>query len=196
MSNIYIKAQHMKHRCYFISVMCFLSIYTWFSNNLFTYDFYQIKTVSASYINCVIFMFYLHWDLYMMLYSKHKSILFRKDLFIHHIISLLVYLSYINSIEVIMSNILIMECISLLNYTLKDNSKLLNLYRTLCILCIRMPISLWFWIYYNPTYVYPYYYANYSKVIYYYLTILNNIFLFFIVYDLYILKQIIHYKVK
>ena len=74
-----------------------------------------------------------------------NKLLFRADLMIHHVISLIVFVSLINYITLQLSNVLIMECISLMNYILRKHSKILKLYRILCICIVRLPLSFWFW---------------------------------------------------
>lgn len=123
-----------------------------------------------------------------------NPILYRTDLIIHHSVSTVVYISYINNTTLQMSNVLIMECISLMNYILINNPQLLKLYRTLCIFCIRMPLSLYMWLYYNPNIMYKYLKTMRTSSHYLYLSTLGNIYLFFIVYDMFILWKL--YKPK
>jgi ABC-type proline/glycine betaine transport system permease subunit len=188
MDIITIREEHMKIRCYFIFVMCMLSLYSLYNYSLFdpiTNDFYTVY-----YQNCILFIFYLCWDIYQMTMSRNRIILFRKDLIIHHIVSLVSYLVCINKTTLQMSNVLIMECISLMNYIWKDNIKVLTFYRTACIVCIRIPTSLYFLLYYNPTIMEPYLKSTVSPFRYQLLVKTSNIYLFLIVYDIYILRQI------
>jgi hypothetical protein len=117
-------------------------------------------------------------------------VLFRTDLMIHHSITTIVYLIYINNATLQINHVLIMECISLMNYVWRNNPQLLKLYRTLCILCVRMPLSLWFLLYYNPSIIYPYWKLTRTYSHYLYLKTLSNIYLFFIVYDMFILWKL------
>jgi hypothetical protein len=172
--------EHMKKRCYFISVMCSMSLYSWYNYSLF--DPIDNSFFTPYYQNCLLMLFYLGWDTYHMI---SNPLLFRKDLLIHHFITSIVYLSYINNTSLQMSNVLIMECISLMNYIWKNNPQLLKLYRTICIFCVRIPLSLWFWLYYNPNFQYPY--LKLTTNHYLYLSTLGNVYLFFIVYDMFIL---------
>jgi hypothetical protein len=179
------QTEHMKQRCYFISAMCGLSLYSWYNyslfgpiNNSFMTPYYQ---------NCLLMLFYLGWDTYHMTINP---ILFRTDLMIHHSVTTVVYLSFINNTTLQMSNVLIMECISLMNYALINNPKLLKLYRTTSIFCIRLPLSLWMWLYYNPTIMYPYFKLTRTYSHYLYLSTLGNIYLFFIIYDMFILWRL------
>ena len=180
--------EHMKCRCFFISIMCGMSLYSWFNYSLFNPIVNNFFT--PYYQNCLLMLFYLSWDTYYMILSYNRTILFRTDLIIHHIVSLIVYLSYINHASLQGSHILIMECISLMNYNLRNNSILLNNYRKFCIFFVRMPLSFWFWLYYNPTITYPYLKETIPYNHYLYLSRLGNIYLFFIGYDIFILWKL------
>jgi hypothetical protein len=180
-----IQTEHMKMRCYFISAMCSMSLYSWYNYSLF--DPINNSFMTPYYQNCLLMLFYLGWDTYHMITNP---ILFRTDLMIHHSVTLVIYLSYINKISLELSINLIMECISLMNYCWRNNPQTLKLYRTLCILCIRIPLSLWFYFYYNPTILYPYWkyaltYNNYS-----YLKIIYDMSIFFVLYDMFILWKL------
>lgn len=180
-----IQIEHMKHRTYFISAMCGISLYTWYNYSLF--DAINNSFFTPYYQNCLLMLIYLGWDTYHMITTP---ILFRTDLMIHHSITTVVYLSYINNTTLQMSNVLTMECISLMNYALVNKPQLLKLYRTLSIFLIRMPMSFWFWFYYNPNFQSPYLRRTRSHYHYMYLSILGNIYLFFIVYDMFILWKL------
>jgi hypothetical protein len=120
-----------------------------------------------------------------------KPILFRTDLMIHHSVTTVVYVSYINQISLEASNVLIMECISLMNYIWRNNPQLLKIYRTMCILCVRMPLSLWLWLYYNPKIIIPHYkQLQLSDIHYSYLSILSNGWIMYIIYDMFILWRL------
>ena len=146
-----IQTEHMKYRCYFISAMCGMSLYSWYNYSLF--DPINNSFFTPYYQNNLLMLFYLGWDTYHMITNP---ILYRTDLMIHHSVTLVVYLSYINNTSLQISNVLIMECISLMNYIWRNNPEAMKLYRTLCIFCIRIPLSLYMWLYYNPNYIYPY----------------------------------------
>ncbi len=177
---------HMKNRCYFIFIMCGLSLYSWYN-----YSLYEIPIDNSFstpyYQNCLLMLFYLCWDIYKMVTNK---LLFRADLMIHHVISLIVFVSLINYITLQLSNVLIMECISLMNYILRKHSKILKLYRILCICIVRLPLSLWFWYYYNPNIMAPIVKLSCTHYHYIYLLMLNNLYLFFIGYDFNILYKL------
>jgi len=189
-----VRHNHMRKRCYFISIMCSISLYTWYSYSLFTPVKNDVFT--PYYQNALLMIFYLCWDTYHMTLSSNKSILFRKDLLIHHIVSLVVYLSYINNATLQLSNVLIMESISLMNYVWRKHNKWLNLYRTCCIFVIRMPLSLWFWLYYNPQIHSPYIKTIVGEYHHIYLHLLNNVYLLFLLYDAYILWQIYKQSIR
>ena len=180
-----IQMRHMKHRCYFISTMCSLSLYCWFNYSLFepvNNDFF-----TPYYQNCILMLVYLSWDTYHMV---TKQVLYRTDLMIHHFITLIVYVSGINYATLQISNVLIMECISLMNYTWRNSPLLLKLYRTLCIFGIRIPLSLWFWLYYNPYIADPHLKKTQSYTLYLFLSTIYNVYFFFILYDVFILWKL------
>ncbi len=180
-----IQTEHMKQRCYFISVLCGTSLYTWYNYSLF--DPIDNSFFTPYYQNCMLMLFYLGWDTYHMTITP---ILFRTDLMIHHSITAVVYLSCINNTPLQVSNVLIFECISLMNYIWRNNLQLLKLYRTLCIFCIRIPLSLWMLLYYNPNITLPYWKRTLPYNHYLYLSKLINVYLFFVVYDMLILWKL------
>lgn len=186
----------MKHRCYFISALCALSMYSWYNYGLSTgtnnNDNCEDNDKSINnnnnnnyfnsyYSNCLLMIFYLCWDAFHMLLSSNRRILFRTDLIIHHTVTLFTTLHFINCIPLQISNTIIMECISLLNYVWKDDKKKLNLYRTFCILLVRVPCS-FFFIFYNRNNIVNF---PYTKI---------NGYWFFIFYDTFILWKL--YKPK
>ena len=192
--NLDVQNKHMKYRCYFISTLCSLSLYTWYNwyNGSLVDTIHDDKITTTNYnnrfhrvapqhLNCLLMAFYLCWDMYHMTLSSNRRILFRTDLIIHHVVTLSTVLNYINHIPLEISNTIIMECISLMNYAWRDNKKRLNLYRTFCILFVRMPLSFFFTLYKSNNIVrFPY-------------TQING-YWFFILYDAFILWKI--YKPK
>jgi len=130
-------------------------------------------------------LFYLGWDTYHMTLSKNRKILYRKDLIIHHFISLFTCLNFMQINPLQLSNSLIMECISAMNNVLKNNVRLLKIYRTFCIFCIRIPLSLWNCLYYIP---------YYKKIIIpndvFKSTSATIVFIFFMLYDVFILWKL------
>jgi hypothetical protein len=182
---------HMENRCYFIFIMCSLSLYNWYNYSL--YGPFNNNILMPYYQNCLLMIFYLCWDIFKMITNK---ILYRTDLMIHHIITLIIFLSCINYISLQLSNMLIMECISLMNYILRKHPNILKIYRTLCIILIRIPLILWSWLFYNPSIVYPYLKIVCSHYHYLYLITQLNILFFFIVYDFFILYKLWGEKVN
>ena len=176
---------HMRNRCYFITAMTGMSLYTWCNYSLFEpldNDFITPYTQNA-----MLMLVYLAWDTYSMIVTP---ILYRTDLMIHHGICLVVFSSYIYFVPLQMSNYLLMESISMMNYLWRNNPALLKIYRTVCIVCIRIPMMLWFVLYYTPTIGLPYMKEKYSSFIYNYLFVLANLQWFFIVYDIFILYKL------
>ncbi len=184
-----IQTEHMKHRCYFISAMCSISAYSWYNYSL--YDPIDNSIYTPHYINGVLFMFYLLWDTYNMIINPT---LFRIDLVIHHTMSFILTVSSINHNTLLMSNYMIIECISLMNYSWRHNPRLLTIYRTLCICVIRTPLTLWFWFYYIPTIMYPHWKETLTIYHYLYMKSLYDTTILFVFYDIFILWKL--YKPK
>ncbi len=189
MDLIEIQHEHMKKRCMFISAMCGLSLYGWYNYSLF--EPIDNGFFNPYYQNGLLFLFYLGWDTYHM---STSITLYRTDLVIHHVFAFILTSSSLNNCALHMSNYMIMECISLMNYTWRNNPHILNIYRTACILLVRMPLSLWFWIHYHPTYVFPYWELTRTPNHYLYLYWLYKSTCFFLFYDMLILWKI--YKIK
>jgi hypothetical protein len=193
--NLDVQNKHMKYRCYFISTLCSLSLYTWYNwyngslvdtihhdNIIITNYNNRFHHVTPQHLNCLLMVFYLCWDMYHMILSSNRRILFRTDLILHHVVTLSTVLNYINHIPLEISNTIIMECISLMNYAWRDNKKKLNLYRTFCILFVRMPLSFFFTLYKRNNNIVKF---PYTQI---------NGYWFFIFYDAFILWKI--YKPK
>jgi len=174
----------MKTRCYLMWAMCGMSLYNWYAYSLFEPIENQIW--KPYYFNCVLFIYYLFWDSYKMLLSSDRKILYRTDLMIHHGISLFTYLTVTNYSALQLALVMIMECISLLNYILRSRPKTLAYYRLLCILLVRIPMCLYMlnynWHYFPFLVDYEYYcsYMYYAR----------NIYFLFLLYDAYLLKQL------
>ncbi len=180
---------HMKYRCIWISVMCGLSTYTWINYSLF--EPIEISVYTPYVINGIIFLSYLTWDTYKMLTDSR---LYRTDLMIHHGIAITVTVSCITTTPLHMSNYMIAELISLLNYPLRNYINLLNYYRTFIIITLRIPLTIWFLRYYSIYYNLPRLKLILSPNHYIwmeFITIFSNV---FILYDLFILYKI--YKPK
>ena len=185
-----IQNEHMKHRCYFISAMCSMSLYSWYNYSLF--DTINTSFFTPYYQNSLLMLLYLGWDTYHMI---NTPILFRMELVIHHSITTVVFLSYINRTPLQTNNVLIMECISLMNYIWRNNPPLLKLYRTFCIFIVRLPLTIWLWLYYTPNIIIPHYkQLQISHNHYLYLSILSNGWMLYIIYDIFILWKL--YKPK
>ena len=132
-------------------------------------------------------LFYLGWDTYHMITNP---ILFRTELIIHHSISFFTYITFTHICPLQLSNILVCECISLMNNVWRYNPRILKMYRTFCILCVRLPLWIWMWVYYFPTYILTHYKIILSYNHYLYFSIAGKIMLFFIMYDLFILWKL------
>jgi hypothetical protein len=183
-----VQTEHMKKRCYFILVLCSMSLYNWYNYSLFApvnNDFFTMY-----YQNCLLMLFYLCWDIYHMVFSTYKSLLFRTDLIIHHIITFIIFIICINYGALQMNSYLIMECISLMNYIWRNNPTLLKFYRTFCILFIRIPLITWYFLYYNPYIILPIVKNKLSLYEYISIYIIEKFHIFFIVYDIFILFKL------
>ncbi len=183
-----VQTEHMKKRCYCILVLCSMSIYNWYNNSIFAPINNNFNTLY--YKTCLFMLFYLCWDTYHMVFSINKSVLFRTDLMIHHIITFTIFCSCINYGALQMNNYLSMECISLMNYTWRNNPTLLKVYRTLCILFIRIPLISWYFLYYNPDIRLPFLKNYFSLYEYYLIYFIDKFHIFFIVYDIFILLKL------
>lgn len=162
-----------------------MSLYTWCNYSLFEpldNDFLMPYTQNA-----MLMLVYLAWDTYSMIATP---VLYRTDLMIHHGICFVVFSSYIHSAPLQMSNYLLMESISMMNYPWRNNPSLLKIYRTICIIGIRIPMIVWFTLYYNPTIGMPYLKRIYSPTVYNYLYNLERFHWFFIIYDIFILYKL------
>lgn len=187
-----IQTEHMKRRCYFISAICGMSLYTWYNYSLF--DPINNSFLTPYYQNCLFMLFYLGWDTYHIITNP---VLYRTDLMINHCFTIVFGFSF-TKIPLVGSNVLIMECISLMNYIWRNNPKLLKLYRTICVLCIRIPLSLWLLLYYSPNIIIPYYKPlNLHNIHYLYLSSLHlNGWIMYIIYDMFILWKLYNQKTK
>ena len=177
-----IQIEHTKCRLYFILPMFLVSLYNWYTCSL--YDPVNTSFFTSYYQNCMLMLFYLGWDAYHMMYNP---LLFRMYLMVHHILSFVTYSIFINICPLQMSHLLIMQCILLMDNLLINHQQLLNMYRTLCILLIRIPIWNWMWLYYFPTYILP----NFQ--VYVYLSVIGKIMPLVTLYDIVILWKICKY---
>jgi hypothetical protein len=122
------------------------------------------------------------------------SRLYRTDLMIHHAVAMTVTVSCITTIPLHMSNYMIAEAISLLNYPLRNYPEWLNHYRTFIILTLRMPLTIWLAFYYAPLYEIPHLKMTLSPIHFQWMTFMNNLTYMFLLYDFFILYKI--YKPK
>lgn len=132
---------HMKHRCTCIAVMCGLSAHDWFAHSI--YDPITTDRWNVSGLNILFAIGYLTWDMNAMLFGTNHSILYRKDLLIHHVVSIISFSAGMYFIPLVCSRDLLCESLSLLNYTFRDdhNGPFLHKYRLATILLIRLPIT-------------------------------------------------------
>ncbi len=183
-----ISDEHMRKRCMFVSALCGMSMYGWYNNSVF--DPISNDVYTTYYQNCLFMLFYLSWDTYHMILGPNKRVLFRTDLVIHHSLCLVIFSSYINHIPLQMSNFTIMECISLMNYIWRDNPRLLNMYRLICIHFIRVPVIIRYFFYIDPRITMPFLKNKLPLYHYQYLYALHHLELFSILYDVFIVWKI------
>lgn len=148
--------KHMKYRCYCLFTSCILSLHTWYIYpSLFITDFnvsnnLEINSFLNLYHKNYFLGIHILWDVCSMTLSQNRKILFRTDLMIHHATLLFLLFKYFNILPIIWSKFTIVECISVMNYIWRNNKNLLKIYRTFCILFIRIPLSLLFFFnFYN-----------------------------------------------
>jgi hypothetical protein len=125
------------------------------------------------------FMCYLIWDMFSMMVIP---ILYRLDLMVHHIVCCV-----ITTIQIVYYNMnerfniaLIGECISLLNYALRNNRTLLNNYRVLVIMLVRLPICV------HDVYIY-----HSTNIYQLWMFLFLNIGILFILYDAFLIYRIL-----
>ena len=133
---------HMKYRCACIAVMCGMSAYDWFTHSL--YEPITTERWNVSGANIVVCLLYMTWDTWAMVGGVNRTILYRTELLIHHVISIASFSRGLYFVPLITSRDLICESISLLNYTLRDapNEPTLHWYRLATIFLIRLPVSI------------------------------------------------------
>lgn len=187
MTRYQIQEEHMKNRCYFVSTLFGLSVYGWYNYSLF--DPIIVDVYTSYYQSCLLMLFYLGWDTYHMTLGPNRSILYRSDLMIHHSISSVVFMVTLPIIPIFTNHLLIMECISIFNYALRNNQNVLNVYRILCIVIVRIPLILYSYCVFVPGVLEPH---LKSLTVYYpqYILFTYTMLLTFIVYDINILWRI------
>ena len=182
-----IQTEHMKQRCLFISAMCFMSIFGWCRYSLF--DPINSSFFTPYYQNGLLFLFYLGWDTHYMLTNPTA---FRTDLMIHHAMSFVLTSSSININALAMSHYMVLECISLMNYAWRRHPRLLRCYRTLCIVCVRVPLSVWVICHYVPHILVPHWESTLTPHGFLYMkTLFDLCVLFFVFYDVFLLWKIV-----
>ncbi len=133
---------HMKYRCACIAVMCGLSAYDWF-----THSWYEPITTDRWNVcgaNLVFCLLYMTWDTWAMVGGVDRSILYRTELLIHHLVSIGSFSIGLYGVPLIASRDLICESISLLNYSMRGahNESILHRYRLATIFLIRLPSTI------------------------------------------------------
>ncbi len=89
--------------------------------------------------------------MYQMLFSTHHAALYRTDLMIHHVVAFASYAYLFRVVPTIGSRILVGEYLSVLNSTM--DARNVRYYRIGVLLVIRLPMWMYFIIYYIPSYV-------------------------------------------
>ncbi len=127
------------------------------------------------------FMCYLIWDICSMLAIPT---LYRSELMVHHIVCCLFTMQnvYYNMYERFNMG-MICECISLLNYTLRNHRTWLNNYRMLVILLVRLPL-----------FVYDVYVHHSTNIDQLWLCIFLNGSILFIIYDVSLIYRMLKNK--
>lgn len=162
----------LKQRSYFIAIMCGISLYGWCRCSIYDTS-YSIECKSVYNTNCSFFVLYLCWDIYKV-FSRTQTL--KDKLIAHHIFSIV---GIMNNFSLQTSHVMIALSMSLMDYVLKNQYIPLALYRSSCILFIRVPLATYFMLMYNPT-------------VSYYLVKMNNTpySICFILYDTYLLYNL------
>ena len=170
--------QHMFWRTMWLWPCFLLGTYNTLQYEQFSANVYEVSP--QLYLVSGMFISYLLWDMYAMM---REPILFRNDLMIHHIFTFFMYVSgtYYNFLKT-GSLFMLAESISLFNYVLRKQQRILNYYRLFTIFCIRMPIWFGFLYIHNQHFLYlsytPYIIFTYGPTL-------------LIIYDLFIIRKII-----
>ena len=88
--------------------------------------------------NCVIFIGFLIFDIFLMIIFKNIQ---RQELIVHHIVSIIIYIPLYTQYAYLGNILLLTESLSLMNSFLRKPK--LTYYRIAIICCIRLPV----WIY-------------------------------------------------
>lgn len=188
MDIVDIQNDHMKKRCYFMYAMCALSAYNWYNYSLF--DPLNNSVLTPYYANGLLGLYYFGWDTYHMTLSNNRHLLYRTDLMIHHAFAFTLGASIININSLQVSHYMIMECISIMNHVWRNNPQYLKIYRTICVCLLRMPLSLWFLLYYVPRFQDPILKQTLTRNHYLYIKYFFYSPIFFFLYDLLILWKL------
>lgn len=113
---------------------CFRSLFLWILV-LFAFASLISDYKLLSYYNCVLFIFYIVIDLLWFPFIK-----FRKDLFIHHIVCLIIFIPLYPYYHFIGNKLILGELLSIFNNILSN--RLLKMYRFFIIFVIRIPLWL------------------------------------------------------
>ncbi len=163
----------LKQRSYFIAMMCGISLYGWSRCSIYD-TLYSTECKLVYNTNCSLFILYLCWDIYKV-YNRTQTL--KDKLIAHHIFSII---GIMNNFSLQTSHVMIALSMSLMDYVLKNQYIPLALYRSTCILFIRIPLASYFMLMYNPT------------TISYYIVKMNNTpySICFILYDTYLLYSL------
>ena len=159
----------LKKCSYSKAVMCSISLYGWCRCSL--YDTPSTECVVVYNTNCSLFVLFLCWDMYTFIKSTQTM---NDILIVHHIFSII---GIILNFSLQTSHTMISLSMTLMDYVLMKQYMQLALYRSLCILIIRIPLATYFMLLYNPTTI-SYYAVNMNNAPY---------SICFILYDIYIL---------
>jgi hypothetical protein len=158
---------------------CTYSMYAPYVNNI----------TRPYYLNCCLFTYYLCWDMYKMLLSPDRLILYRTVLIIHHVVALYLNLVTINYISIIGDLTFLMECVSLFNFV-SCKSKWLLYYRFVCTVCVRLPLSCFLSFYYHDYVVVPHFKPLLGQFEYYHFVTTCRLIFLFVLYDVYVIRKI------
>jgi hypothetical protein len=136
----------LKQRTCFIAIMCSISLYGWCRCSLYDTP-YSAECKAVYNTNCSLFILYLCWDM-CKVFSRTQTI--NDKLIAHHIFSIV---GIMNNFSLQTSHVMMSLSMSLMDYVLKKQNGPITLYRSSCILFIRIPLATYFALVYNPTIV-------------------------------------------
>jgi hypothetical protein len=181
---------HMKYRCACIAMMCVMSTYDWITHSL--YEPITTDRWNVSGVNILFSLAYLIWDTWAMVGGVNKKILYRQELLIHHVVSFCIFSYGGYGTPLVVSRNLLCESLSLLNYILRHNEYVLHMYRLTTIFFVRIPICCFHILFYriNPHLLDPSRTVTGVDVYVYKLSLLIC-HLFFITYDVILVRKIL-----